>query len=314
MIFYSNWSHPLSVMLIVAAFGFSAAGQKQIAPGRDVTIPVTVHPHNERMRQAAAQLQPTDFAVREEGRPQQIVSVQKPNETPPEVAVVFQDDLVSRVSNEINGMKSFIRGLPQGSRVMTAYITAGSLSVAQEFTADRERAAGSLRIVRGNQASAPFSPYEELLDVLRRFDSQPPGRRFVLLVSDGLDVSRGFRSASPGLVMDLDRAIREAQRRGIAVFSFYAPTVGLTSVSRLATNFGQGSLNRLADETGGMAFFSGTDFVTFDAYFKELNDILGRQWVITYRSTNTGSGFRRIEVATESNVHLHYPAGYDVGP
>lgn len=134
-----------------------------------------------------------------------------------------------------------------------------------------------------------------------------------MLVSDGLDVSRGFRSASPGQSVDLDRAIREAQRRGIAVFSFYAPTVGLTSVSRLATNFGQGSLNRLGDETGGMAFFSGTDFVTFDPYFRELNDVLGREWIVTYRSRNTGRGFHKIEIMTESNVHLHYPPGYERG-
>jgi hypothetical protein len=83
-------------------------------------------------------------------------------------------------------------------------------------------------------------------------------------------------------------------------------------VSRIAVNYGQGSLNRLADETGGEAFFTGTDFVTFDPYFREFNDLLARQWLVTYRSSNTGSGFRRIEVTTEANLHLHYPAGYRV--
>jgi lipid-binding SYLF domain-containing protein len=41
-------------------------------------------------------------------------------------------------------------------------------------------------------------------------------------------------------------------------------------------------------------------------------DLLARQWLVTYRSSNTGSGFRRIEVTTEANLHLHYPAGYRV--
>jgi hypothetical protein len=214
------------------------------------------------------------------------------------------------VNNELDGLKNFIRGLPEGSRVMTGYITAGSLQVAKDFTADRESAAKSLRIVRGSQSSAPFNPYVEVLEALRRFDSQPPGRRMILLVSDGLDASRGFRSASPTLSIDLDRAIREAQRRGVAVFSFYSPSVGLTSANRLAVNYGQGSLNRLADETGGEAFFSGTDFVSFDPYIKEFNELLGLQWLITYRSSNLGSGFRRIEVTTELDVHLHYPEGY----
>lgn len=278
--------------------------------GREVTILVTVHPHNERARAIADKLGPNDFVVREDKHPQRIVSVKRPAEAPLALAVLIQDDLVSRVGNEIKGIKQFIRRLPEGSRVMTGYLTSGSLRVAQDFTTELERAAESLRIVQSSQSAAPFNPYVEVIEALRRFDSQPAGRHMVLLASDGLDVSRGFRSASPTLSLDLDRAISEAQRRGIAVFTFYAPSVGLTSVSRLAVNYGQGSLNRLADETGGQAFFSGTDFVSFDPYLKEFKDLLGRQWLITYRSTNTGSGFRRIEVTTDFDVHLHYPAGY----
>ena len=281
--------------------------------GRDVTILVTVHSHNDRMRAAAAQLQPEDFSVLEEKRRQRILSIKRPTEVPPILAVLVQDDLVSRVNNEINGIQEFIRNLPEGSHVMTAYLTTGTLSVAQDFTPDRQRAAESLHAVRGSSSAAPFNPYVEVIEALRRFDSQPGGRRTVLLVSDGLDVSRGLSSASPTLSVDLDHAIREAQRRGVAVFTFYAPSAGLTGVSRLAANYGQGSLNRLADETGGVAFFSGIDFVTFDPYFKELNEVLGHQWLITYRSTNTGSGFRRIEVKSEQEVHLHYPAGYPAG-
>jgi VWFA-related protein len=276
----------------------------------DVTITVTVHPHSSRTRALAQKLQPTDFAVREDKRPQQIISVKRASEVPVVLAVLIQDDLVSRVNNEIRGIKDFIRALPEGSRVMTGYLTTGTLSVAQDFTADRARAADSLRIIRGTSTAAPFNPYVEVVEALKRFDSQPQGRRAILLVSDGLDASRGLRSASPMLSIDLDRAIREAQRRGVTVYGFFAPSTGLTSASRIANNFGQGSLNRLADETGGEAFFSGTDFVSFSSYFKELNELLGNQWVITYRSSSTGSDFREIEVTTEQDVHLHYPTGY----
>ena len=47
---------------------------------------------------------------------------------------------------------------------------------------------------------------------------------------------------------------------------------------------------------------------------KEFNELLGLQWLITYRSTNIGNSFREIEVTTESDVHLHYPAGYKPKP
>ena len=305
-----------AMMAALAAFLLAAGASAQNksgrlnVEGREVTILVTAHPHNERTRQAAAALQPGDFSVREDKRPQQIISVKRASEAPPVVAVLLQDDLVSRVNTEFKEIKEFIRGLPEGSRVMIGYLTVGSLSVAQDFTTDRERAADSLRIVRGSESAAPFNPYVGVKEALRRFDSQPAGRRMILMISDGLDISRGFSNASPTQSVDLDRAIAEAQRRGVAVFTFYAPSVGLTSSSRLAVNFGQGSLNRLADETGGESFFSGTDFVSFTPYFKDLNELIGFQWVITYRTSNTGSSFRRVEVTAESDVHLHHPEGY----
>src|SRR6185369_17638827 len=126
-------------------------------------------------------------------------------------------------------LREFIRRMPDGSRVMTGYVTSGTLQVSQDFTTDRERAASSLRVVRSNESGSPYNPYVEVIEALRRFDSQPAGRRMILLISDGLDTSHGFRSSSPMQSLDLDRAIREAQRRGVSVFSFYAPTVGSTS-------------------------------------------------------------------------------------
>ena len=81
------------------------------------------------------------------------------------------------------------------------------------------------------------------------------GQNAVLLISDGLDTSRGFDSSSAGRTMDLDRAIKHANSRNVAVYTFYAPSVGLTGRNRLAASYGQSSLNRLAEETGGRPFF-----------------------------------------------------------
>jgi VWFA-related protein len=301
----------VALLCVLAA---SVTGQrKQNDPSeseRNVTILVTAHPHNDRMRDAAMKLRPDDFVVREDKRPQQIISVKRASEAPTILAVLIQDDLVSRVNNELNAIKEFIRRMPDGSRVMTGYVTSGTLQVSQDFTTDRERAAASLRIVRSNESGSPYNPYVEVVEALRRFDTPPVGRRLILLISDGLDTSHGFRGASPMHSPDLDRAIAEAQRRGVSVFSIYAPTVGLARVRGMEVNFGQGSLIRLADETGGEAFMSGTDFVTFDPYFKEFNDVLGLQWLVTYRSSGIGRSFRSVEITTEQNVHLHYADGY----
>jgi len=197
---------------------------------------------------------------------------------PLNIAVLIQDDLISQVANEIGETRNFIRSLPQGSRVMVGYITAGSLQVRQPFTTDLEKAARSLRIPTASTASSPFNPYVEVLEALKKFDANSSNNA-LLLISDGLDVSRGFDSTAAGQTLDLQRAIAEANRRRVSVFTFYAPSVGLTSRSRLAASYGQSSLNRLADSTGGKAFFQGTSgFVTFNSYFNRLRQQLNQQY------------------------------------
>jgi len=202
---------------------------------------------------------------------------QTPVQAPINIAILIQDDLVSQVSNEIRVTADFIRSLPQGSRVMVGYITSGSLQVRQPFTSDLNSAARSLRIPISSTSASPYNPYVEVIEALRHFDSSGKGRNVILLVSDGLDDSRGFDTTSAGYTIDLERAIREANNRNVAIYTFYAPAVGLTSRSRLAASYGQSSLNRVADETGGRAFFQGTSgFVTFDPYFKQLRQALNQ--------------------------------------
>jgi hypothetical protein len=196
---------------------------------------------------------------------------------PVNMAILIQDDLTSRVGNELGVTREFIRSLPPGSRVMVGYITSGALQVRQPFTADLNRAANSLRIPVGSTSASPYNPYVEVIEALKKFDSSWRGHNTVLLISDGLDTSRGFDATAAGHTLDIDRTIAEANRRSVAIFSFYAPSVGLTSHNYLASSYGQSSLNRVSDETGGKAFFQGTTgFVTFDSYFSRLTRELNR--------------------------------------
>jgi hypothetical protein len=191
-------------------------------------------------------------------------------------------DLVSRVGNEIGVTREFINELPAGSQVMVGYIRAGSLQVAQPFTNDLAKAGKALRMPVGSTAASPYNPYVEVRDALKRFPAGGTNRNALLLVSDGLDTSRGFDFTSSVNSIDLDRAVSEAKRRDVVIYSFYAPSVGLTSSSRLAVSFGQSALNRLSKETGGRAFFQGTDYVTFDAYFKRLSKTINEQYGRAY--------------------------------
>src|SRR5881394_305784 len=160
---------------------------------------------------------------------------------PLNIAILIQDDLTSRVGNELGVTREFIRSLPSGSRVMVGYITSGSLQVRQPFTTDLSRAAKSLRIPIASTSASAYNPYVEVIEALKKFDSSWKGHNVVLLVSDGLDTSRGFDATTAGHTLDIDRTISEANRRNLAIYSFYAPSVGLTSHNYLAASFGQSS-------------------------------------------------------------------------
>jgi VWFA-related protein len=298
----------LSTILVV---GFALIGER--AFGQSPTES-DVSAAGIRLKEALpeTELQNIDLTVSEDGEPRTVISIRAMvTNSPISLAILIQDDLVPPVGNEIKSLAEFVRKLPRGSRVMVGYVRSGSLQVKQKFTTDLEKAAKALRPPIGFASAGPFNPYVEVIEAVKRFESQPAGRRAILLVSDGLDISRGIDSSSPTQSLDLQRAINEAQRRSVAVYGFYAPTGSSQSSSILGAN-AQSSLLRLATETGGHAFFQGTGAaVSFEPFIRELDQILERQVALTFLSTHLKKGFHRIEVRSSTpGVRIAFPAGY----
>jgi len=280
-------------------------------PGRPIVIPLTIKV-NSRQLDPETELQNVDLTVNEDGEPQTILSIRGiGTNSPITLAVLIQEDLVPSVGNEIKSLADFISNLPRGSRVMIGYLRTGSLQVKQKFTNDLEKAAKSLRPPSGFASAGPYNPYVEVIEALKKFDSQPLGRRAILLVSDGLDISRGVDSSLPTQSVDLQRAITESQRRGVAIYGFYAPTVVASTNPGLAAN-AQSSLLRLSNETGGHAFFEGTGApVSFEPFIRELDVSLQKQVALTFLSTHMKKGFHKIEVKSVTpGVRVTYPSGY----
>ena len=146
-----------------------------------------------------------------------------PVSEPLNLAILVQDDLISQVGNELGVTRDFIRSLPSGSRVMVGYITTGTLQVRQPFTSDLDKAACSLRMPRSSTSASAYNPYVEVIEALRNFNANSKVKNAVLLISDGLDTSRGFDVMSSGHTLDLERAIKHANDRNVAVYAFYAP-------------------------------------------------------------------------------------------
>ena len=308
----------LLLLLIVVGSGTSAqsgSNTKTLTstgePARPVVIPLTIRVKGE-VAPSELELQTVDLVVNEDGDPQSILSIRAMGTNSPiNLMILIQDDVVSSIGLETKSLAEFIRRLPRGSRVSIGYLRTGSLQVHQKFTSDLEKAAKSLRGPMGVASVAPYNPYVEVVEAARRFDAQPAGRRAILLVSDGLDASRGIDSSSPMQSLDLQRAITETQRKSIAVYSFYAPAALTASDGTLIAN-AQSSLQRLSDETGGRAFFQGFGVPTsFDPFIKQLSSALDRQIALTYLSTHLKKGFHRVKITSSTpGVEVNYPAGY----
>ncbi len=303
----------LGYALLVSPVLAQVENERQKQKVRTVSIPISIYTKEElRDDQASEYIQADRLIVREDREEQSILSIRSVTDAPLALAILVQEDLVSNFNLQIKDIAEFVRNLPRGSRVMVAYLRAGTMQVRQKFTDDLDLAANAFRIVSSSSTAGPRNPYDGVIDTLNRFDARPAGRRAILLVSDGLDVSHGVESSTPGQSIDLDRAILRAQRRSVAVFSFYTPT-GVTENgnSRLVMN-GQGSLQKISDETGGRAFFQGSIApISFLPFFKDLRILLNRQFLLSYLSTHMNKGYHRIEVtSTNPTVKIEHPKGY----
>ncbi|HEY0347072.1 MAG TPA: hypothetical protein VGC60_02850 [Pyrinomonadaceae bacterium] len=290
----------------LAGSAFAQDGRAPRGTPKPVTVPVSI-----RLRgPAPVEMKFVDFILREDGELQREISRRSQVDSPMTLAILFQDDLVSSVAVEIKNMANFIRNKPGGDRAMVAYIRPGSLEVRRKFTNELDKAAQSIRAPQSLASAGAYNPYVEIIEGLRRFDSQPMGRRAMIVVSDGIDVARGVDSSTPSQSLDLQRAISEAQRRGVAIYSIFAPPAAAT-MAGLTLN-GQSCLQRLSDETGGRAFFQGSAApVSFDPFLKEIDQLLNLQIAYTYLSTHTNKGFHKLEIKPlDRDVEIRHPAGY----
>lgn len=316
-IYFSNAAIVSLLILVFSLTCFSQDKAPENQPEqrvRTMTIPISIFTKRELKENRVEEfVQANTISVKEDGDDQVILSIRSVSDTPLALAVLIQDDLSPSFNLQLQDIAKFIRNLPPGSRVMVAYLRGGSLQVRQKFTEDLEKAAKSLRIVVGSASAAPRSPYDGVSDALKRFDALPNGRRAILLVSDGLDVSNGNGAFSSLTSLDLDEAIMKAQRKGVAVYSFYNEASLTESGNANLINNGQSLLNKLSDETGGRAFYQGSITpISFEPFFKDLRLALNRQFVLTYLSTHLKKGYHRVKVtSTNPDVKIEHPKSYN---
>ncbi len=224
-----------------------------------------------------------------------------------DLVLLIDDSLDTGVGTNLDDLKKFIRGLPDGTRVAVAYAQNSSAQLRQNLTADREEAAKALRLPLGLRDTFQ-SPYLAVVDLLGRLP-EAKGRRAVLLISDGIDLFRGVDS-SPASNTELQRAIERAQRQNVQIYTLFASGSGRIRRNSFLVLNGQGALSRLALESGGEAYFQGSSTpVSFQPFLEELSKALSQQYLLTFRAVpGEKAGYQRVRITTEApGVELMAP-------
>jgi VWFA-related protein len=238
-------------------------------------------------------LRPGEVEIREDGRPQKLLRLEKIGDVPIHAAVML--DTSGSMEPELEeGERAALRFFQQ---VLTpldraAVITfADAPRLAVKFTGRLDRLAGGLADLR---AQGETTLYDSLAFTLHYFTGLT-GKRALILISDGVDSNSRTR---------FDDVLDYARRSGVAIYA-----VGL-NVPTHPPNAGV-VLDRLARETGGRSFRADGP-LRLDAIYDDIEKDLRSQYLLTYQSDSTGGDdFRRVEVGIDRpGVSVRTATGY----
>ena len=295
----------LAIAAAAATLFSGVAVAQSTAPAADGTpVRLTVTAMAKEKNQETPALEKQDFAVYEgkDRRPVLKAVAQKGPDDRLDLYIVVDDSIDSAVTLNYPDIKNFVRELPTPARVGLLYTMNGTVQIAQDLTDDRDAALSKLRIPIG-RAGVAGGIYLSLADLAKRLP-EIPGRRYaILFLSSGIDTFRGIGSTSPGLNPDLQTAIDRLNRAQITVFSIYVSPAAHFGRSFYLVSNGQSCLSRLADETGGEAYFQGFGTpISMTPFLNEMQQHLANQYLVTFAAKpRNKAGFTGVKVRTETS-------------
>jgi VWFA-related protein len=283
--------------------------EKEVVNIRRVRLPITV---TDKKGQFVSGLSAGDFSITEDKVPQQIDSFtsEENNNLPLYVGVLMDTSpsTAGKLKFEQESAMNFIQTVvrPRKDRVLFATFD-DQITLRQDFT-DRlellDRAVFAIK--KTGEKTALYDAVWQFCDEKMR---SAQGRRALVIITDGLDTySRA----------DLNDAIDIAQRTETTLFAI-STKAGLSSAvpgveSGTVKDKADRDLERLCDETGGTALFTG-DMLALERAFTKVARELRTQYLITYKPTNTqyDGSYRRVDVKLSNgheNLKLRTKKGY----
>jgi hypothetical protein len=217
------------------------------------------------------------------------------------------DDAADRsLGSQLNELRNFITAQAPTTLVGVGYMRNATVQIARDFTNDHTAVADAVRLPLGN-TGAFGSPYLSVIDMMNRWPNHP-NRRVIVMVTDGIDRSRGGpRSRGLSTMPDVTRASDVAQRTGTLIYTLYSPGVGYRRRNLWEATNGQNGIARLSDESGAESFFLGLQApVSFRPFLDRIQTALNNQYLLEFRAVPGGrAGLQSISVGTEvSGVEL----------
>jgi hypothetical protein len=215
--------------------------------------------------------------------------------------VLIDDASDVSLGSHLDDLRMFVQALPSSTSVGVGYMRNGTVQIAQDFTTDHDQAGKALRLPMAS-SGAFGSPYLSVIDLMKRWPEHP-GRREIVMITDGIDRFRGglhyggLGSISP----DVDSASRVAQRTGTIIDTIFIRGVGRWGRNYWEITNGQNGIARLSDETGGESYFLGTQNpVSLKPYLDDVQKSLSNQYLLEFRAVpGQKPGSQYVDLNTE---------------
>src|SRR5690242_19332523 len=274
-------------------------------------------------------LKPEDIRIFEDGQPQEIFTFQQNIDLPLSLAILIDTSASEErtLPDEKEAARAFLENVLRPNKDEAAVVSfTGETTLEQGFTGnvDRLRRAidhvefvppsgyigggvvvngtppisGTNQTLAGSTAiwDAVWATSEELISA-----SAENTRRAIILLTDGDDTSSR---------MKIHDAIERAQKADALL---YAIGIG----DRYTFNVDEGSLRKIAEQTGGRAYFPRHERDLRDA-FAQIQRDLREQYLVAYSPSNKArdGSYRRIEIQLvnptlkQQNLRLNYRSGY----
>jgi Ca-activated chloride channel homolog len=274
-------------------------------------------------------LKAEDILVLEDGKPQEIFTFQQNIELPLSIAILIDTSISEErtLPDEKVAAQAFLESVMRANKDEAAVISfTGDTTLEQGFTGSIERLrraidrvefvppsgyigggvvvngtppiSGTNQSLAGSTAvwDAVWATSEELMST-----SAEHTRRAIILLTDGDDTSSR---------MKIHEAIERAQKSDALI---YAIGIG----DRYTFNVNEGALRKIAEQTGGRAYFPRHERDLRDA-FAQIQKDLREQYLVAYSPTNKArdGSYRKIEIQIvnpalkQQSLKLNYRAGY----